>query len=348
MWLKVGKLGLKFWRDETGFLVSAELVLVATLLVLGLVVGLHAVARAVVGELNDLAGAIEALDQSYGYPGLVLSWVGWDGASGHCRAYGAGSWFVDGCEHSGGCVFTECDVVGCRAGTEVIGGRTVERFEETGSCSSSVQEPCVHERPNCPPCRGGERRGCERTQWPNGEHVSVPCPCRKPCRPCEQAGKAGKQGRKGVDLKPTPETEPLPQQQKPAPQSKTQRRRPVQKQAIDKPTSSRSPGVPRSVGAAAQRSNRSHPQPPQQHSQRRSPVSRSSSSRSSVSKHPRTGSSRSASKPNALTNSSSRSGSRPLSSNSSASESGSVDSESSVNQEEPQAQQLPPVPEANY
>lgn len=42
-------------HDETGFIVSAELVLVATILVIGLIVGLSEVQHAVVQELNDVA-----------------------------------------------------------------------------------------------------------------------------------------------------------------------------------------------------------------------------------------------------------------------------------------------------
>jgi hypothetical protein len=56
--------------DEAGFIVSAELVLVATILVLGMVVGLSQVQHAVVEELNDVAHAIGALNQSYLFTGF--------------------------------------------------------------------------------------------------------------------------------------------------------------------------------------------------------------------------------------------------------------------------------------
>ena len=52
-------------RDESGFIVSAELVLIATLLVIGLIVGLSEVQHAVVSELNDVADAIGELNQGY-------------------------------------------------------------------------------------------------------------------------------------------------------------------------------------------------------------------------------------------------------------------------------------------
>ena len=60
----------KLFNDETGFIVSAELVLIATILVIGLVVGLSEVQHAVVSELNDVADAIGELNQSYSFSGF--------------------------------------------------------------------------------------------------------------------------------------------------------------------------------------------------------------------------------------------------------------------------------------
>jgi hypothetical protein len=58
-------------NDEAGFIVSAELVLVATLCVIGLIVGLSEVQHAVVQELNDVAEAIGELNQSYIFTGFT-------------------------------------------------------------------------------------------------------------------------------------------------------------------------------------------------------------------------------------------------------------------------------------
>lgn len=58
------------WRDDAGVILSAELVLVLTIVVLAMVVGLSEVAVAVNTELNDLSNAIGALDQSYFYTGF--------------------------------------------------------------------------------------------------------------------------------------------------------------------------------------------------------------------------------------------------------------------------------------
>jgi Flp pilus assembly pilin Flp len=60
-----------FFNDENGFVVSAELVLVATLLVIGLIVGMSEIQHAVVQEMNDVAEAIGSLNQSYFYAGFV-------------------------------------------------------------------------------------------------------------------------------------------------------------------------------------------------------------------------------------------------------------------------------------
>lgn len=62
---------LSLWKDDAGFIVSAELVLVATILVIGLIVGLSEVQHAVVSELNDVADAIGELNQSYSFSGFT-------------------------------------------------------------------------------------------------------------------------------------------------------------------------------------------------------------------------------------------------------------------------------------
>jgi Flp pilus assembly pilin Flp len=61
----------KLWKDEAGFVVSAELIFIATLLVIGLVTGWVAVRGAVTSELTEVAQAISAIDQTYSYTGLT-------------------------------------------------------------------------------------------------------------------------------------------------------------------------------------------------------------------------------------------------------------------------------------
>ena len=57
-------------NDEAGFVISAELILVATIAVLSLVVGLAEVSHGVNQELEDVGSAFGAMQQSYVYRGL--------------------------------------------------------------------------------------------------------------------------------------------------------------------------------------------------------------------------------------------------------------------------------------
>jgi len=61
----------KLWNDEVGAVVSAELVMVATILGIGMIVGLTSVRDAVVTELADVGAAIASINQSYTYGGVV-------------------------------------------------------------------------------------------------------------------------------------------------------------------------------------------------------------------------------------------------------------------------------------
>ena len=59
----------RLWRDEGGFVVSTELVLVATILVLSMIVGMKKISSQVLAEMSDVANAIGFLNQSYYYDG---------------------------------------------------------------------------------------------------------------------------------------------------------------------------------------------------------------------------------------------------------------------------------------
>jgi Flp pilus assembly pilin Flp len=61
----------KFMSDEAGFIVSSELVLIATMVVLGLLVGLNTLRNSITSELNDVADAIGNINQDYSYSGLT-------------------------------------------------------------------------------------------------------------------------------------------------------------------------------------------------------------------------------------------------------------------------------------
>jgi hypothetical protein len=59
------KLFAKLWSDESGFIVSVELLFVCVILVIGLTGGLAALRSAVVSELAAVGAAIEQLDPGY-------------------------------------------------------------------------------------------------------------------------------------------------------------------------------------------------------------------------------------------------------------------------------------------
>ena len=61
----------KLWNDDKGFVVSIELILIATIAVIGLLTGLASVRDGVVSELSDVAGAVQDLNQSYSYNGVI-------------------------------------------------------------------------------------------------------------------------------------------------------------------------------------------------------------------------------------------------------------------------------------
>lgn len=59
------------WNDQQGFIVSIELILLSTILVIGLITGMTALRDAVVSELSDVGGAIQDLNQGYEYNGVA-------------------------------------------------------------------------------------------------------------------------------------------------------------------------------------------------------------------------------------------------------------------------------------
>jgi Flp pilus assembly pilin Flp len=61
---------MRFWSDDFGALESIEFLLIATILILGLIVGLATLRNAIVTEFEELANAILALSQGYSVSGL--------------------------------------------------------------------------------------------------------------------------------------------------------------------------------------------------------------------------------------------------------------------------------------
>lgn len=62
---------VRLWNDEAGFVISSELVLVATILVLGVIVGMQSVRDSLVQELGDLAAAVGSVNQSYSFSAVT-------------------------------------------------------------------------------------------------------------------------------------------------------------------------------------------------------------------------------------------------------------------------------------
>lgn len=60
----------QLFEDEAGFIVSAELVLVSTILVLGMVVGLAELSNGINQELEDVGSAFGSLNQSFTFSGF--------------------------------------------------------------------------------------------------------------------------------------------------------------------------------------------------------------------------------------------------------------------------------------
>jgi hypothetical protein len=83
----------KLQKKQAGFIVSAELVLIATILVIGLVVGMVAIRDAMTAEMGDVAEAIGNLDQSYSFDGINDAGTG---------AIIGASMFDDGADNTGG------------------------------------------------------------------------------------------------------------------------------------------------------------------------------------------------------------------------------------------------------
>jgi len=59
----------KLWNDDCGALIAMEFLFVATILVIGIIVGLTAVRSAINIQLSNLADAILALNISYAFSG---------------------------------------------------------------------------------------------------------------------------------------------------------------------------------------------------------------------------------------------------------------------------------------
>ena len=89
------KLLQTFWMSEEGFVVSSELILVATMLVIGMLTGLNTIRDQVVQELADVGDAFSEINQSYSYSGITshsgsTAGSGFNDLSDFCEQNGLG------------------------------------------------------------------------------------------------------------------------------------------------------------------------------------------------------------------------------------------------------------------
>lgn len=139
----------RHWRrlieDETGFIISSELVLVGTVAVLGMIVGLEAVSSAVIQELNDLAHAFGSMSQSFNF--RSISKVG--------HAWVSGSGFSDRGDFCDCVPIAQTDVVGRFGGTigESVAVAPGPIVQERVISEKVVEEkPIITPKPTAPVC----------------------------------------------------------------------------------------------------------------------------------------------------------------------------------------------------
>jgi len=103
----------RLWEDQNGFIVSSELVLLASVILIPLLVGMQTVRDSVVQELGDVGQGVGNLVQSYWYAGVA----------GH-HSYASGSQFVDLPDQCEGnwCNHRNCLSVGIGFDQENCGG----------------------------------------------------------------------------------------------------------------------------------------------------------------------------------------------------------------------------------
>jgi hypothetical protein len=162
-----------FWTDQSGMIVSAEIVIVGTVLVLGLIVGLNAAQSAIVFELNDIARAFCSLNQSYWFSGFR-----------GCKARVPGSAYTDINTCARLCFLTGDIVVsGVSQGGIVdmnmdfgVGGAAVSVAPPAPITAPATPAPAVTPAPACP-------TDCPPSVIPQSPCPPVVCPPAAPMLP---------------------------------------------------------------------------------------------------------------------------------------------------------------------
>lgn len=67
---KFANISARLLNDESGFIVTIELIMIATIMVIGLIVGMSTVRDAVLSEYSDVGGAVQDMHQGYQVNGV--------------------------------------------------------------------------------------------------------------------------------------------------------------------------------------------------------------------------------------------------------------------------------------
>ena len=163
-------------QDEYGVILSAEIVMVGTVLVLGVLTGMVCLQKSVNGELGDLAKAIDCIDQTYSFSGHRKNGV--YGNSGGCCAFTAGSAFNNN-ECNTAC---KNDLVGCEGQNLQNGNCGNTCGSQCGSCggqygTGGACSSCGHlgatgyRSPNRPNCVSTGVPKMKVTEYPGTDNV---------------------------------------------------------------------------------------------------------------------------------------------------------------------------------
>ncbi|MEK6259246.1 MAG: hypothetical protein AABP62_11580 [Planctomycetota bacterium] len=163
-------------ENESGVILSAELILIVTIAVLGIVTGLACLQQAIVNELRDVALAFTGLDQSYATPSYRGCWK-WGGRT----SWSAGSSFIDIYD---GCVGGGSTTLGYGAigQAEVVCG-TNEINSGVGCCTTAPPHAASPAVLAPPPMSAPAGIPCDGCQPGSGVVIPTPTPTQIPTPP---------------------------------------------------------------------------------------------------------------------------------------------------------------------
>lgn len=182
-------LARSLWQDEHGVILSTEIVIIGSVLVIGLITGMTTLQQAVNGEMQDLAGAIGSLNQSYCFSGQTST----------CRyscspkACVAGSSYTD-CEDAitedcGDITAASSELAAAPCQTVSACVRPVCSLCGSSTCGvgyGSCVEAGFHGQPGARTIDTGVP-GVKVTEWPTTSAVTTEAPCEHStsCVPCD-------------------------------------------------------------------------------------------------------------------------------------------------------------------